>query len=144
MDIKNEFFPCLLERGLFPEYHVDRFITFVYNGNTFSIRPLQHVVKTEVENVISMPLETEIFSLILYNINSYELSNSKQGQILNIAASLNLKYRGIKVIVSIEDDFHAEIHLELLNSFSRELKNNLEKYLDIMILANDETSKLLQ
>lgn len=144
MDIKNEFFPCLLERGLLPEYHVDRFITFVYNSNTFSIRPLQHIVKAEVENIISMPLETEIFSLILYNINSYELTNSKQEQMLYIAANLNLKYRGIKVIISIEDDFHAEIHLELLNSFSRELKNNLEKYLNIMLLVNDEISKAFQ
>lgn len=144
MDIKNEFFPCLLERGLFPEYHVNRFVTFVYKENIFSIRPFQQIIKTEVENIISMPLDTEIFSLILYNMNSYELPKSKKEYILNMAANINLKYRGIKVIVSIEDDFHLEIHIELLNSFSKELKNNLYKYLNIMILANEEISKSLE
>lgn len=143
MNIKNEFFPCLLERGLFPEYHVNRFITFTYNESIFSIRPLQNIVRTDAENIVSIPLETEMFNIILYNASSYKISKSKRKRMLNIAANVNLKYRGIKTIVNIEDDCHAEIHLELLNSFSNELKNNLEKYLDIMILANNEISKSL-
>lgn len=144
MDIKDEFYHCLKERGLFPECHVDRFITFTYNGNTFSIRPLHNIVGADIENVVCIPLETEMFSLILYNLHSYELPESERGQMLNIAANINLKYKGIKTILGIDDDCHVEIQLQLLNSFSRELKNNLEKYLDNMILANDEITELLE
>lgn len=82
MDIKNEFYNCLQERGLFPECHVDRFITFIYNGNTFSIRPLHNVVGADIENVVCIPLETEMFSLILYNLHSYELPEDKRGRCL--------------------------------------------------------------
>lgn len=144
MDIKNEFYNSLQERGLFPECHVDRFITFTYNGNTFSIRPLHNVVGADIENIVCIPLETEMFSLILYNLHSYELPEDKRGEMLNIAANINLKYKGIKTILGIDDDCHVEIHLQLLNSFSRELKNNLEKILDNMILANNEISGLLE
>lgn len=92
---------------------------------------------------MSMPLETEMFSIILYNANSYELPKDEREKMVNIAAIINLKYRGIKTIISVEDDFHAEIHLEFSNRHSIGLKCNLERYLDTMILANNEISELL-
>lgn len=144
MDIKNEFYHCLQERGLFPECHVDRFITFTYNGNTFSIRPLHNIIGADIENIVWMPFETEMFSLILYNLHSYELPESKRAEMLNLVANFNSKYRGIKTILGADDDCHVELHLQLLNDFSRELKNHLEKYLDNMILANDEITSLLE
>ncbi|MFV0419471.1 MAG: hypothetical protein ACK5KT_12160 [Dysgonomonas sp.] len=143
MDIKNEFFPCLLEKGLIPEYHINRLITFTYKENTFSIRPLQNIVRSDTESIVTLSLESTLFTIILYNIHSYDIPNTKRDQMLTIAANINLKYRGIKTIISIENDYHAEIHLELLNSSFLELENNLEKYLDIMILANNEISTLL-
>lgn len=143
MDIKNELLSYLDKKGLFPECHIDRLMTFKYKERTFCIRPFRDNIRKEAENIISMSLKPEKVSIILYNINSYELPESKRCQMLQVTAVVNLKYRGIKAIVSVDNDYHSEILLESLNNTPKSLMIDLEEYLDNMILASDEISQTL-
>jgi len=147
MIIKEEFYQYLLEKGLNPKVYFNSWLTFYYKENSFTIRRLYKFSWIEYNSLFSdfdTSQKEEMFYLVLYNEYSYERRDKCRNKHIDIATNINFRYRGIKAIVQIEEDYHMEIRLELLKNFSKELKNSFFEYLDIMILANNEVTKYLK